>query len=86
MICLEKLIVKERKGKENTLTCLRKFSLFGIALLAVLALIAGPAVAQQKKPNILVIMGDDIGQSNISSVIPSFHAASVGLRLLADAR
>jgi hypothetical protein len=85
MICLEKLIVKERKGKENTLTCLRKFSLFGIALLAVLALIAGPAAAQ-RKPNILIIWGDDIGQSNISSVIPSFHAASVGLRLLADAR
>jgi len=36
------------------------------ALAAVLALVAGPAVAQQKKPNILVIMGDDIGMWNVS--------------------
>ena len=39
---------------------LRKFSLVGIALLAALALVAGPAAAQQK-PNIMFIMGDDIG-------------------------
>ena len=31
-----------------------------LASIAVLALAAGPAAAQ-KKPNILVIMGDDIG-------------------------
>ena len=38
-----------------------------IAFMAILALaIAGNAVAQ-KKPNILVIFGDDIGQSNISA-------------------
>jgi arylsulfatase len=36
-----------------------------LAVIAVLALCAGPAAAQQK-PNILVIFGDDIGQSNIS--------------------
>jgi arylsulfatase A-like enzyme len=36
-----------------------------LAALAVLALWAGPAAAQQK-PNILVIFGDDIGQANIS--------------------
>ena len=36
-------------------------------ILAVLALIAGPVrAAKAKKPNILVIWGDDIGQSNIS--------------------
>ena len=40
---------------------LKKFSLVGIALLALLALVAGPAAAQQQKPNILFIMGDDIG-------------------------
>ena len=40
---------------------LKKFSLGGIALIALLALIAGPAAAQQQKPNILFIMGDDIG-------------------------
>jgi arylsulfatase A-like enzyme len=38
-----------------------------IALVAVLALVAGPAAAQQKKPNILVIWGDDIGQFNVSA-------------------
>ena len=33
-----------------------------------LALIAGPAfAAEQKKPNIVIIWGDDIGQSNISA-------------------
>jgi hypothetical protein len=35
------------------------------ALNAVLALLAGPACAQQKKPNILVIWGDDIGIDNM---------------------
>jgi arylsulfatase len=40
---------------------LKKFSLVGIALLVLLALAAGPAAAQQQKPNILFIMGDDIG-------------------------
>ena len=46
---------------------LKKFSLFGIALLVALALIAGPAGAQQKKPNIVVIFGDDVGYWNISA-------------------
>ena len=32
-----------------------------------LAFIAGPASAQEKKPNIVVFWGDDIGQSNISA-------------------
>jgi len=34
---------------------------------AVLVLSATPAAAQQKKPNILVIMGDDVGWNNISA-------------------
>jgi arylsulfatase A-like enzyme len=39
-----------------------------LGLLASLALmIAAPASAQQQKPNILVIMGDDIGYWNISA-------------------
>jgi len=38
------------------------------AILVVLAFIAGPvSAAEAKKPNILVIWGDDIGQSNIST-------------------
>jgi len=44
-------------------------SMFMVAgILAVLAFIAGPvSAAEAKKPNILVIWGDDIGQSNIST-------------------
>ncbi len=37
------------------------------AVIAVLALAAGPAAAQQTKPNILIIWGDDIGVHNISA-------------------
>ena len=38
----------------------KRISFILLLLLAVLALVAGPASAQ-KKPNILFIMGDDIG-------------------------
>jgi arylsulfatase len=38
-----------------------------LVLLAILALAGGPAAAQQKPPNIVIIWGDDIGQSNISA-------------------
>ena len=41
--------------------------LFGIAAVFLSALLAVRAEAQTKKPNILVIWGDDIGQSNISA-------------------
>jgi len=43
-----------------------KFGLFVFAVIAVLIWAVGPAAAA-KKPNILVIWGDDIGQSNISA-------------------
>jgi arylsulfatase len=39
------------------------------AFIAVLAVVAGPASAQQKKPNIVIIWGDDIGQSNVSATL-----------------
>ena len=42
----------------------RKVLMAACALLVVLALVAGPASAQQK-PNIVVVMGDDIGWFNI---------------------
>jgi len=38
-----------------------------VGLLAAAVFITAPAFAQTKKPNILVIWGDDIGQSNISA-------------------
>ena len=34
---------------------------------ALVVLICGLPQAQEKKPNILVIFGDDVGQSNISA-------------------
>jgi arylsulfatase len=43
-----------------------RFCLISLALVVVLGLAAGPAAAQQKKPNILIIWGDDIGTWNIS--------------------
>jgi arylsulfatase len=46
---------------------LRKAWLVSLTLLAAATLISAPAVAQQQKPNILVIWGDDIGWSNISA-------------------
>ena len=48
--------------KHTTRFC---FMLF--VLVVVLGLVAGPAAAQQKKPNIVIIWGDDIGQSDISA-------------------
>jgi arylsulfatase len=41
--------------------------LLGVALVAAVALPAGVAQAQARKPNILVIWGDDIGGFNISA-------------------
>ena len=34
---------------------------------AVLLILGGPALGEEKKPNILVVWGDDVGQSNISA-------------------
>ncbi len=45
----------------------RRISLSLLALFAAVAMVAAPAYAQQKKPNILVIWGDDIGHDNISA-------------------
>ena len=36
-------------------------------LLAAVTTIGTPAAAQQQKPNIVIIWGDDIGQSNVSA-------------------
>ena len=46
----------------------RLFEGFALGLLlAVSPLLKGPAQAQQQKPNILVIMGDDVGWFNIGA-------------------
>src|SRR5271163_4339927 len=45
----------------------RTISLLSLLMAAVLCLVAGPALAQQKKPNILVMMGDDIGWFNVGA-------------------
>ena len=48
--------------------CIGKVALRAVLLLAVLALAAPPrSSAQQKKPNIIVIFGDDVGYWNISA-------------------
>jgi arylsulfatase A-like enzyme len=47
------------RSKLKTLSC--------VIALAALAVFAGPAAAQQKKPNILIIWGDDIGYWNVSA-------------------
>jgi arylsulfatase len=44
-----------------------RYTLIVCTLLASLAWLAGPAAPQQQRPNIVVIWGDDIGQSNISA-------------------
>jgi arylsulfatase len=49
-------------------TCLKTMAvLFALAAVLVLAAGSADAQAQAKKPNILVIFGDDVGQSNISA-------------------
>ncbi len=45
----------------------RSLRLIGASAALGLAALIAPAAAQDKKPNILVIWGDDIGQSNISA-------------------
>jgi arylsulfatase len=46
---------------------LGRFVSLSLSILAPLAISAGIAVAQSSKPNILVVWGDDVGQTNISS-------------------
>jgi arylsulfatase len=46
------------------------------ASFAALALVAGPVQAADKKPNIIVIFADDIGESNISA----YHRGLMGGR------
>ncbi len=54
---------KDRRMKRRQRTRVMAFAVLFVAL----ALAAGPTFAQEKKPNIVIIWGDDIGQSNISA-------------------
>jgi arylsulfatase len=40
-----------------------------LVILAIIAAACAVANAQEKKPNILVIVGDDIGQTNVSAYL-----------------
>ncbi len=42
-------------------------AIWALAVLLLIVMTAVPATAQREKPNILVIWGDDIGQTNISA-------------------
>src|SRR5436853_5914679 len=44
-----------------------KKNLVLLTLLTTILYLPSPALAQAKKPNILVIFGDDIGQTNVSA-------------------
>src|SRR4051794_17076538 len=50
-----------------TMNTIRSFYVSLLAMLAAVTMAAAPASAQQAKPNILVIMGDDIGYLNINA-------------------
>ncbi len=54
-------------GKERVLRMTKGIVGIGVLSVALVALLAAPALAEDKKPNILVIWGDDIGQSNVSA-------------------
>src|SRR5258708_34136259 len=49
------------------MSAIRNISLGLLACVATMASIGGPATAQQRPPNIVVIMGDDIGMWNIGA-------------------
>src|ERR1700744_3333258 len=58
----------QMSNRRKVMKCIEKSTLVVVTLFAVLGLAASPhASAQQKKPTIRVIMGDDIGMWNIGA-------------------
>src|SRR5215475_9694655 len=53
--------LRAAKTEEKFMSIARKVRLSLLALLASVMVASAPATAQQQKPNILFIMGDDIG-------------------------
>jgi hypothetical protein len=63
----ESRLFRVNEGGLLTMKIMRERWLGPVALLAAVMLTSAPASAQQQqKPNVLVIMGDDIGYWNIS--------------------
>ncbi len=56
---------KDKEGKAMHLQ--KNYLIVTLLLLGVFFFAAGSAHAQAKRPNILVIFGDDVGQANIST-------------------
>src|ERR1017187_6336229 len=70
------LVKSARQEKQHLIEPRSIFRIAGLLALNVLALAALPLSAQQKKPNILVIMTDDVGVWNISA----YHRGMMGGR------
>src|SRR5262249_37913346 len=66
-VSARKAIMRQISGRLLDTFGLRTLSSLYVVLLFSLAPLSAPAVAQQPKPNILAIMGDDIGYWNISA-------------------
>ena len=68
--------VKSGKKETHNLIALRSVLRIAWLLVIVLAMAASPIFAQQKKPNIIVIFGDDVGVWNLSA----YHRGMMGGR------
>jgi arylsulfatase len=59
---------------------IRNIWLGPLALLAAVAVVSAPAAAQQQRPNIVIIWGDDIGLSDVSAYsqgLMGFHTPNI---------
>jgi hypothetical protein len=64
----------------QTMRVIRNIWLGPLALLAAVAVVSAPAAAQQQRPNIVIIWGDDIGLSDVSAYsqgLMGFHTPNI---------